>query len=77
MVRAMGSHRDIIEAFGGYGPLAEAIGVNPKTAIHWGVRGIPAKYWPDLETTRLGKRLGITAQLLRRLHRSGCQRVAA
>jgi hypothetical protein len=77
MVRVMRSHRDIIAAFGGYGFLAEAIGVNPKTAIHWGVRGIPAKYWPDVETTQLGKRLGITAQLLRRLPRSVCVTEAA
>jgi hypothetical protein len=65
----MRSHQDIIEAFGGYGPLAEAIGLNPSTAIHWGRRGIPAKYWPDVEATKAGRRLGITAQLLRRLHR--------
>jgi hypothetical protein len=63
----MRSHADIIEAFGGYAGLAEAIGVRPAMACHWARRGIPAKYWPDVEATRRAKRLGITAKLLRQL----------
>lgn len=43
------SHSEVIEAFGGVRPLAEAIGVDPKRAIHWPKRGIPAKYWPRVE----------------------------
>jgi len=43
------SHSDVIEAFGGVRPLAEAINVKPARAIHWPRRGIPAKYWPRVE----------------------------
>jgi hypothetical protein len=68
----MRSHSDVIEAFGGYAVLAEAIGVRPAMACHWARRGIPAKYWPDVEATRHGKRLGITAKLLRQLPKSVC-----
>jgi hypothetical protein len=52
--------------------LAEAIGVRPAMACHWARRGIPAKYWPDVEATKRGKKLGITAKLLRRLPKSLC-----
>jgi hypothetical protein len=41
----MSTHLEVIAAFGGIRPLAEAIGVEPKQAIHWGRRGIPAKHW--------------------------------
>lgn len=41
----MMTHPEVIKAFGGTKPLAEAIGVDPKLAVHWGRRGIPAKYW--------------------------------
>jgi hypothetical protein len=63
----MWSHAHIVEAFGGPAALARAIGVNPKLAVHWPRRGIPAKYWPLVEETETGVRLGITARRLMRL----------
>ena len=61
------SHAAVIEAFGGTKPLAEAIGVEPKRAIHWSRRGIPAKYWPLIEEVGRGRGTGITALELSRL----------
>jgi hypothetical protein len=60
-------HAQVIAAFGGTAGLARAIAVNPKLAVHWGRRGIPAKYWPRIEETEVGQRLGITASRLMRL----------
>lgn len=42
-------HSDVIAAFGGARAIAEAIGVDPKKAIHWHRRGIPARYWLPVE----------------------------
>ena len=53
--------------FGGTAGLALALGLNPKLTTHWARRGIPAKYWPRVEATELGRRLGITAALLMKL----------
>jgi hypothetical protein len=61
------SHSDVIAAFGGVRPLAEAIGVDPKRAIHWAQRGIPAKYWPLVEDVAVGKGILITARALWKL----------
>lgn len=58
------SHSDVIDAFGGIRPLAEAIGISPKRAIHWPRRGIPAKYWPAVENVAAGKAVSITAREL-------------
>lgn len=55
------SHSDVIAAFGGVRPFAEAIGVDPKRAIHWPKRGIPAKYWHLVENIAAEKRLSVTA----------------
>jgi len=63
----MRSHSDVIEAFGGKTALARALGIAPLRAIHWSKRGIPAKYWPCVEETELGRTLGITAGRLKRL----------
>ena len=63
----MQSHSDVINAFGGVRPLAEAIGISPSRAIHWARRGIPAKYWPLVEEAAAGKEIGVTARDLRRL----------
>jgi hypothetical protein len=63
----MFSHADVIEAFGGTAGMARAIGLSPKLSAHWGRRGIPAKYWPRIEETETGRRLGITAGRLMRL----------
>lgn len=63
----MRSHVEVIEAFGGTKPLAEAIGVDPKRAIHWGRRGIPAKYWHRIEQIAHKHRLVITAVDLGRM----------
>jgi len=58
----LSSHSEVIDAFGGVRPLAEAIGVNPKRAIHWPRRGIPAKYWPAVEGIAAGLAIQITAR---------------
>jgi hypothetical protein len=41
----MRSHSEVIIALGGIKELAPKLGVDPKTAIHWPKRGIPAKLW--------------------------------
>jgi hypothetical protein len=61
------SHAHVIDAFGGITAMARAIGIDPKLATHWPRRGIPAKYWPCLEETEVGRKLGITASRLMRL----------
>lgn len=71
------SHSDVIEAFGGVRPLAEAIGVDPKRAIHWPKRGIPAKYWPAVEGIAAEKNVEITARKLMQLPASAPVAVAA
>lgn len=58
------SHSDVIAAFGGVRPLAEAISVDPKRAIHWAQRGIPAKYWLLVEDVATTKGISITARRL-------------
>lgn len=58
------SHSDVIAAFGGVRPLAEAIGVDPKRAIHWPHRGIPAKYWLLVEDVAVQRNISITARAL-------------
>jgi len=71
------SHSQVIDAFGGIPGLARAIQVNPQLAVHWGRRGIPAKYWPRIEETELGQRLGITASRLMRMPVTNAEMVAA
>ena len=63
----MKSHSDVIKAFGGVRPIAEAIGVDPKLAIHWPRRGIPAKHWPVVERAAAARDITITAFDLREL----------
>jgi hypothetical protein len=58
------SHEEVIQAFGGSRQLAEAIGVEPRLAIHWPRRGIPAKHWAKVEITPLAKQRGLTALML-------------
>jgi hypothetical protein len=41
----MRSHREVIIALGGIKELAPKLGVDPKAAIHWPKRGIPARLW--------------------------------
>lgn len=61
------SHAELISAFGGVRPLTEAIDIDPRRAIHWPKRGIPAKYWPLVEQASRGKPYAITAVQLQRL----------
>jgi hypothetical protein len=61
------SHAHVIDAFGGITALSKAIGIDRKLATHWPRRGIPARYWPRIEETETGRRLGITASRLMRL----------
>lgn len=58
------SHSDVIAAFGGLRPTAEAIGVDPKLATHWLQRGIPAKYWSLVEDAARERNIAITARAL-------------
>jgi len=60
-------HASVITEFGGTRPLAEAIGVDPKRAIHWVRRGIPSKYWPCIEEIAAEKSIEITAVKLSKL----------
>lgn len=59
--RAAGPHMSVILAFGSKTHLAKAIGVDPSRAIHWDTRGIPARYWPAIETSAVGQEIGATA----------------
>ncbi len=61
------SHSDVIEAFGGYRPLAEAIHIEFERAVHWGRRGIPSRYWPAVETAARARGIEVTAVMLMRL----------
>lgn len=58
------SHSDVIAAFGGVKPLAKAIEVPPSLAIHWGRRGIPARYWPKVEEAAAARDIPVTARAL-------------
>lgn len=68
------THAAVIKAFGGIKPLAEAIGIDPKLAVHWPRRGIPAKYWPLVERAASQRSLAVTAHDLMTL--SSLHRVA-
>lgn len=63
----MQTHRDVVEAFGGQTALAKALGLPLTRVLPWTKRGIPARYWPCIEETELGRKLGITASRLKRL----------
>lgn len=71
------SHAHVIDAFGGISALARAIDLDPKLATHWPRRGIPAKYWPLVEDTETGRKLGITGYRLMHLPPTTAPRVAA
>lgn len=60
------THEDIIARIGGLHALAKAIGVDQRRTVHWRERGIPARYWPVLEASRLGQQYGITTRQLMR-----------
>lgn len=62
------SHSDVIIAFGGVRPLAEAIGIDPKLAIHWGRRGIPSKYWLLIEDAAASRNISVSARGLMATH---------
>lgn len=66
----MKSHSDVIEAFGGTRSLAEAIAIEPKRAVHWKARGIPAKYWVAVEKAASGHSVFVTAEMLSTLPRA-------
>lgn len=65
----MTSHAHLISKFGGSGPLAKSIGVEPKLAIHWPKRGIPARYWHRVveAAATIEPPLEVSAHLLERL----------
>jgi hypothetical protein len=44
----MMSPSQIIEALGGHRRVADITGVPPSVAHKWRIRGIPARYWPDV-----------------------------
>jgi hypothetical protein len=77
MTGDMMSHAHLIEAWGGVTTLAKAIDVDPKRAIHWPRRGIPAKYWHLVEEASKGKPYAITAVQLQRIPAQIEQRSAA
>ncbi len=63
------SHAHLISKFGGSGPLAKSISVEPKLAIHWPKRGIPARYWHRVveAAAALDPPVEVTAHVLERL----------
>lgn len=63
------SHAHLICKFGGSGPLAKSIGVEPKLAIHWPKRGIPARYWHRVveAAAAIQPPIDVSAHLLERL----------
>ena len=44
------THAEIIRLLGGPTKLAAALGESSAAALHWPVRGIPARVWPRIET---------------------------
>jgi hypothetical protein len=63
----MVSHVEVIQAFGGIRGLTAAIGVDWKRAVHWPVRGIPRKYWFDIEDAATERGIRVTARKLREM----------
>jgi len=63
------SHAHLISKFGGSAPLAKSIGVEPRLAIHWARRGIPARYWHRVveAAAELDPPVHVTAHTLERL----------
>ncbi len=57
-------HLPIIIALGGVRSLATAISVKPGQAIHWGHRGIPAKYWHRVVERAAERGLPLTTEEL-------------
>jgi hypothetical protein len=73
------SHAHLISKFGGAAPLARAINVEPKLAIHWPRRGIPARYWHRVvvAAAALNPPVHITAHTLERLPQNDEMRMVA
>lgn len=67
----MQSHSDVIEAFGGVRPFAEAIGISHARAIHFPRRGIPSRYWPSVEKAAIPRKIKVTTHDLATLTRDG------
>lgn len=70
-------HWPVMQMFGGIRSIAEAIGVDPKLAIHWPKRGIPAKHWPVVERVATERGIEITAMSLREMPAADAQVSAA
>ncbi len=68
----MHPHSEVLSAFGGPRPLARAIGIDPNIASHWWQRGIPQKYWFDVEDAAAKLELPVTARQLRSKNGSSC-----
>lgn len=52
------THQEIIRKLGGPTKVARAFGLEPvNTTVHWGARGIPAKYW--LKIMKLAEESGL------------------
>lgn len=60
---------DIIGMFGGPTKFAGVIGRNPSTASEMKRSGsIPVRYWPSIINSDVGRRHGITSDVLVRAH---------
>lgn len=74
----MNTVADIIGAFGGPTRFAGVIGRNPSTASEMKRSGsIPVRYWPAIIASEVGKRHGITSDVLVRAHVSKSAETAA
>lgn len=56
------THADIIRLLGGPTKLARALGVAHKAPLHWRLRGIPARFWHQIEQLPAAVDANITAK---------------
>lgn len=62
------THAEIIKLLGGPTKLAHDLGESSSAAMHWPVRGIPARVWPRVETLATLRGHPITAHDLAATH---------
>ena len=59
------SHWEVVDAFGGPGALAHAIGITPGIVAQWRRRGISPKYWLDVADAAAHRNISVTIRTLR------------
>jgi hypothetical protein len=69
MIRTMNSVYELFDQMGGAAAVGRLIGKGASTASEMKRRGsIPVEYWPVLIESAKGRELGISAEILLRIH---------